>query len=349
MKRGFGSDNHAPVHPQILQFLTTANDGHQPSYGTDTWTLQAAEKFRLHFGQQAEIFFVFNGTACNVTALRTLVRPYQAILCSDVSHLQNDECGAPEFFLGSKLITVPTRNGKIQIEDLDKAFVRRGDQHHSQIQALSLTQPTELGTVYSTQEMHDLVAWAHSKKLYVHLDGARLSNAAFFLDKSFKEITTDLGIDIVSFGGTKNGLMMGEAVVILNPQLAKDFQYIRKQSGQLPSKSRYIAAQFLGYFQNDLWRSIAQHGCEMAQLLHEGVLSIPDVQVTQTPQSNAVFARIPQTWIKKLRQDYFFYVWDENNFECRWMISWDTQPEDIHGFVKKLKELSYEVPSRSLS
>jgi threonine aldolase len=349
MKRGFGSDNHAPVHPQVLQFLTHVNDGHQPSYGTDPWTAQAIEKFKIAFGSQAEVFFVFNGTACNVSALRALVRPYQAVFCTDVSHLQNDECGAPEFFAGCKLITVPAQNGKLRVEDLERAFIRRGDQHHSQIQALSLTQPTELGTVYSIQEMKDLIAWAQSKKLYVHIDGARLSNAAFFLKKSFQEITTDLGVDIVSFGGTKNGLMMGEAVVILNPHLAKDFQYIRKQSGQLPSKSRYIAAQFLAYFEQDLWEGIAAHGHDMAQLLYQQSLSIPGVEITQTPQSNAVFARIPQSWIKKLRQDYFFYVWDEATFECRWMTSWDTQPEDIYGFVKKLKELSNEIPSRSLS
>lgn len=340
MIRGFGSDNHAGVHPRILASLTEANQGHAPSYGTDEWTAKALLKFQEHFGSQAQVFFVFNGTAANVTALRALAKPYQSVFCSDVSHINVDECGAPEFLAGCKLIPLPSVDGKLTISELEKAFVRRGDQHYSQTQILSLTQPTEVGTVYSLEELKSLIRWAQERQLKVHIDGARLANAAAALQISFKELTTDLGVDVVSFGGTKNGLMMGEAVVFLNKELARDFKYIRKQSGQLPSKSRFIACQFLSYFQNDLWRDIANHSLQMAQELHSAVCKIPGVEVTQKPQSNAVFAKIPSAWVKPLREKYFFYVWNETIFECRWMTSWDTERSDIEGFSKALKELS---------
>lgn len=340
MNRGFGSDNHSGVHPQILASLASVNHEHAPSYGTDEWTERSIELFRSHFGAHAQIFYVFNGTAANVTALRALAKPYQSVFCSDVAHIQVDECGAPELIAGCKLLPIPSQNGKISVESLEKAFIRRGDQHYSQTQVLSLTQPTELGTVYSMDELRSLIMWAKENGLFVHIDGARLSNAAVYLNKTFKEITTDLGVDVVSFGGTKNGLMMGEAVIILNKELARDFKYIRKQSMQLPSKSRFIATQFQTYLQNDLWRSIANHSHSMALYLYNSVKEIPGVEVSNAPQSNAVFAKIPSSWVKKLREHYFFYVWDENTFECRWMTSWDTQKQDIDGFVQKLKELS---------
>ncbi|WP_374001784.1 low specificity L-threonine aldolase [Bdellovibrio bacteriovorus] len=340
MKRGFGSDNHAGIHPRILESLLTANTEHAPAYGTDEWTEAAVGEFKKQFGPDAQVFFVFNGTAANVTALRALAKPHQSVFCSDVAHIHVDECGAPEYMAGCKLLPLPSVNGKLQIETLEKAFIRRGDQHYSQTQVLSLTQPTELGTTYSVQELKDLIQWAKARKLYVHIDGARLSNAAFFLKKNFKEITTDLGVDIVSFGGTKNGLMMGEAVVILNKELAADFKYIRKQSAQLPSKTRFIACQFEAYFKNNLWQDIAGHSYEMALYLYESCKNIPGVRVREVPQSNAVFATIPSHWVKKLREHYFFYVWDETTFECRWMTSWDTQKQDIDGFVQLLKELS---------
>ena len=349
MKRGFGSDNHAAVHPDILESFKSVNEGHEPSYGTDMWTQKACDEFRKHFGSNAEIFFVFNGTAANVTALKALTKSFHSVLCTDVSHIQNDECGAPEFMTGCKLIPIVSQDGKMKLEDAAAALVRRGDQHHSQIQVLSLTQPTELGSVYSLAELKELIHWAKSQKLFVHIDGARLANAAAYLGVSFKELTTDLGVDIVSMGGTKNGLMMGEAVIILNPSLANDFKYIRKQSGQLPSKSRYIAGQFLAYLQNNLWKKIADHSHQMALKLYDDCQGIAGFQIRQKPQSNAVFVKMPQPWVKKLKADYFFYVWDEHTFECRLMTSWDTQVEDIEGFVKRAKELSGEIPSRSLS
>ncbi len=340
MTRGFGSDNHAGVHPRILESIATANVEHAPSYGTDRWTEEAIASFKKHFGPEAQVFFVFNGTAANVTALRVLAKPYQSVFCADVAHINVDECGAPEFLAGCKLIPLPSVNGKLTRAELDKAFIRRGDQHYSQTQVLSITQPTELGTTYSMEEMRELIQWAKEEKLYVHIDGARLANAAVYLGKSFKEFTTDLGVDVVSFGGTKNGLMMGEAVVILNKALAQDFKYIRKQTAQLPSKSRFIACQFQTYLKDDLWKQIASHSHQMALYLYERCLDIPGVKMREIPQSNAVFATIPSHWVKPLREYFFFYVWDENTFECRWMISWDTQKSDIDDFVEKIKELS---------
>ncbi|MFS4459746.1 threonine aldolase family protein [Bdellovibrio sp. HCB2-146] len=340
MKRGFGSDNHSGVHPRIMEALLAANVEHAPSYGTDEWTEKANQEFRRQFGPDAQVYFVFNGTAANVTALRAITRPYQSVFCADVAHINVDECGAPEQMAGCKLIPLPTVNGKLQLAELEKAFIRRGDQHYSQTQALSITQPTELGTTYSMDELRVLIAWAKSKKLWVHIDGSRLSNAAYYLGKSLREITADLGVDVVSYGGTKNGLMMGEAVVFFNKTLAEDFKYIRKQSSQLPSKSRFIAAQFLAYFQNDLWKDIAGNSIGMARLLYEEARHIPGVEIRCAPEGNAVFAKIPQAWVKALREHYFFYVWDENTFECRWMTSWDTTADDIHTFVKLLKELA---------
>jgi threonine aldolase len=340
MQRGFGSDNHAAIHPKILTSIASANHEHAPSYGTDEWTEKAVQEFKKIFGSEAQTFFVFNGTAANVTALKALTKSYQSVFCSDFAHINLDECGAPEQIIGCKLIPIPSVNGKISVAELEKAFVRRGDQHFSQAQTLSLTQPTELGTTYSLQELKDLTTWAKSKGLYVHIDGARIANAVTYLKTSFKEMVTDLGVDVVSFGGTKNGLMMGEAVVFLNSQLAKDFKYIRKQACQLPSKSRFIANQFWAYLDNNLWHEMASHSLRMADYLYESVKGFPQIQVREKPQSNAVFAKIPQAWVKPLREKYFFYVWDENTFECRWMTSWDTRPEDVEGFVHAIKELA---------
>jgi threonine aldolase len=338
--RGFGSDNHSGVHPVIFESLQAANTGHAPSYGTDEWSERAQKLFQKHFGAQSQSFFVFNGTAANVLSLRALLAPYQSVLCSDLSHIQVDECGAPEFFAGCKLKTLESVQGRISLASLKEALIRRGDQHFSQAKVVSLTQPTELGTCYSLQEVQEIVDWAHSEKLWVHIDGSRLSNAAFSLGVSFQQLTTDLGVDVVSFGGTKNGLMMGEAVVFLNPTLAENFKYIRKQSAQLPSKTRFIAAQFEAYFSNDLWKEIARHSCEMAELLFQGLREIPELEITAPRQSNAVFVKIPKTWFKILRERTFFYVWDEKTFECRLMTSWDTTADDIKEFVSLARSLS---------
>ncbi|MES3039111.1 MAG: low specificity L-threonine aldolase [Bdellovibrionota bacterium] len=334
----FGSDNHSGTHPAMLKALAECNDGFAPSYGTDFYSEKAQELFKEHFGKDTSVYFVFNGTAANVMALRLMCTNYQSVFCSDIAHMWVDEGGAPESE-GIKLIPLTQEHGRLTLEVLKKNLVRRGDQHYSQTVAVSLTQPTEMGTCYSPEEIKQICQWAKSQNLYVHLDGARLANACVYFGKNFKEMTRDLGVDVVSFGGTKNGLMFGEAVVILNPALTEGAKYIRKQMGQLPSKSRFIAAQFIKYLENDFWKEIAGHSISMAKLLHEEVKSIPKVQVTRPRESNAVFATVPQPWVKAIREKFFFYVWDEDTFECRWMATWNTTPEHIKSFANLLKEM----------
>lgn len=340
MARHFGSDNHAPVHPKILKAIESANLEHAPSYGTDSWSDQCEKIFQRHFGSEAKIYFVFNGTAANCLALRTFANGAGSILCSDISHIHVDECAAPEYLAHVKLLPLPHKGGKITLAQLQESLVRKGDQHFAQIRGVSITQPTEVGTVYSLNEIKEICDWAHQNQLLVHMDGARIANAVAYLQTSFKAMTTDLGVDIVSFGGTKNGFLFGEAVVVLNPGLNENMKYYRKQLGQLPSKSRFLAAQFSEYLGTDLWKNIAEQALQNAQILLETVSKIPGVRVTQKTQSNAVFACIPQKWVKPLREKYFFYVWDEKTFECRWMTSWDSEKMEILDFANSLKELS---------
>lgn len=337
--RGFGSDNHAGTYPEILKALSVANEDHQPSYGTDPLTEKCQKLFKDFFGSQSESFFVFNGTAANVLSLKALMKSHETCLAADISHLNVDECGAPEFFAG-KIIPVKSHNGKLTISELEKHMIRLGDQHFAQPKVLSLTQPTEVGTVYSLEELKSLCQWAKKNNLYIHIDGARFVNALHTLKCTMKEMTTDLGVDVISFGGTKNGLMFGEAVVILNPLFCKDFKYIRKQAAQLPSKTRFIAAQFMAFFENNTYQKIAAHSCEMAQYLNQRLSEKNyGVEITYPVESNAVFIKIPQPFIKKLKQHYFFYVWDEKTFECRLMTSWDTQKADIDGFINILQSI----------
>lgn len=339
-KRGFGSDNHSGVHPRILETLSSINEGHMPSYGTDEISTEAQGLFKQKFGAQAQAHFVFNGTAANVLAMRLMCDTFHSVLCADVSHLNVDECAAPEILGHCKLIPIPTTNGKITLEAAKRALIRKGDQHFAQVKVLSITQPTEYGTLYTVEEMKTLFAWAKEQGLMIHVDGARFSNAAVALNKNFKELTTDLGVDVVSFGGTKNGLMFGEAVVILNPDLKKRAPYLRKQLGQLPSKSRFVAAQFLAYLKTDLWKEIATQSLKMAHELRRRLEGLPHVQITQPTHSNVVFAKIPQAWVKDLRDQFFFYVWDEHTFECRFMTSWDTDISDVQNFAAALKKKS---------
>ena len=341
--KGFGSDNHSGVHPELLNSIIAHNEGHAPSYGTDESSVRAIAQFKKHFGPQTEVFLVFNGTASNTIALRFLTKRHESVICSENSHLHMDECGAPELFVG-KLITVKAHEGKMRLADLKVSLQRRGDQHYSQSRVVSITQPTELGTCYSLQEIKEICDWAHAEGMKVHIDGARLTNALVTLNCTFKEMTTDLGVDIVSFGGTKNGLMMGEAVLVLAPDLVAEakvqLKYIRKQMAQLPSKTRFIACQFERYLESDLFLDIAKHSCAMAQKLYESASQVRGVEVTAARQSNAVFAKIPKAWVKPLKEKYFFYVWDEHTFECRWMTSWDTTAAEIDGFVDQLRHLS---------
>ena len=339
--RGFGSDNHSGVHPRILKAIADANLGHAPSYGTDPISLRASEIIKDHFGPTAETFFVFNGTAANVLSLSNCLRPYQSVLASHQSHLINDECGALERAVGARTIAVQTGpDAKLTVEALKPHIIRRGDQHYSQVRAISITQPTELGTLYSPEEVRAISQFAKENNLLLHMDGARLVNAAASLGTSLRALTTDCGVDVLSLGGTKNGLLFGEAVVFLRPGLSEDFKYQRKQLMQLPSKTRFIAAQFVEFLGTDLWLENARHANAMALMLYEKLRKAsPSVEIAHQPQVNSVFAKFPRQWVSKLRETAFFYVWDELTFLCRLMTTWDTQPEDIERFAARVREL----------
>lgn len=338
-KRGFASDNNAGVHPEILKSIADVNLGHAIAYGDDPITAQAKEKFNEIFGTPVSVYFVFLGTAANVLGLKALTESFHAIICAKTAHINVDECSAPEKFTGCKLVTIPTSNGKITVEAIQRHLHGFGFEHHAQPKVISITQSTELGTVYTTEEIKALADLAHSHDMYLHVDGARIANAAVSLGKSFKEMITDTGVDVLSFGGTKNGLMFGEAIVFLKPGLDKNFKYIRKQGMQLASKMRYVSAQFLAYLTDDLWKRNASHANQMAKLLHKSLSGINGITITQEVQANGVFAIVPQQIIPTIQQQFFFYVWDEHLSEVRWMTSWDTQEEDIVRFTSCIKQM----------
>lgn len=335
--KGFGSDNHAPIHPNIIQSIIEANVGHAHSYGMDEWTQRLQQKIKLLFGPDTIGFLVFNGTAANILSLKTYTKTFHSVLCTDVSHINVDECGGPEIYGQFKLIPTTNLNGKIQIDQLSKCLVRKGDQHFSQPKGVSLTQPTELGTCYSIDELKKIIALAKQNNLFVHIDGARLANAAIHLKTSLKELTFDLNIDVLSLGGTKNGLMGAELVIFKNEAIADDFKFIRKQMAQLPSKTRFLAAQFLGYFENDLWLKLAQHCHTLAVYFKNKLTSETPYKCEYAVESNALFVKIPQSLVKHIRKHFFFYVWDESTFVCRLMISWDSTKDDVDSFINIMK------------
>jgi threonine aldolase len=337
--RGFASDNNAGVSRKVLEKIAEVNQGHVVGYGDDPYTMRAVEILKEQFGPETLPFLVFTGTAANVLSIAAVVQPYNSVLCAETSHLQEDECGAPERFTGCKLIPIATTNGKL-IPDLIKPHLKGfGFEHHSQPRIVSISQSTEMGTVYTLDEIRELADFVHEYKLLLHIDGARLSNAAISLGVTFKEMTTDLGVDILSFGGTKNGLMAAESVIFLNKRLADNFKYLRKQGMQLASKMRFVAAQFIAYFENDLWKRNAQNANEMAQLLYKQVKDIPQIRITQKVESNGIFAVLPKKVIPLIMKEYFFYMWNEELGEVRWMTSFDTTHQDIDAFVKTLKKV----------
>ena len=338
-KKGFASDNNSGIHPNILAAIEQANVAHVIAYGDDDLTRAAQQKFKEHFGDNAETFFVFNGTAANVLSLKAATEPYNTIICSELAHINADECCAPERFTGCKLSVCPTVDGKITIPEIKKFMRGIGSQHHAQPKVVSISQPTELGTVYSIDEIKNIAQFAHENNMLLHIDGARLANAAAALDVGFAEFTTNIGVDVVSFGGTKNGMMYGEAIVFLNNQLTENFMYTRKQAMQLTSKMRFVAAQFIAYLSNNQYLETATHSNKMAKLLEAKIKEIPQIRITQKVESNAVFAIVPQSICEDLRNEYFFYFWDENNLEARWMCSFDTTEDDICKFVQKIKTL----------
>ncbi|HYG02964.1 MAG TPA: low specificity L-threonine aldolase [Chryseosolibacter sp.] len=339
-KRTFASDNYAGVHPLIMEALMKANADHAASYGADVYTTRAVEKFKLLFGGNVSVFFVYNGTGANVLGLSSMLKSFQSIICSDLAHINVDESTAPEKFLGSKLITITTKDGKIYPDQIEARIQRVGDQHHPQARVISISQSTEYGTVYTVDELKAISKVAKKHGLLFHMDGSRVTNAAVSLGKSFKEFTSDCGVDVLSFGGTKNGMMFGEAVVFFNQPIANDFQYVRKQGMQLHSKMRFISAQFEALLTNDLWKENAQHANEMAAYFSRLLSEVPGVQITQKTDANAIFAQLPKHAISKLQEQYYFYIWNERTSEVRLMCGFDTRREDIDAFVTTLKKLS---------
>lgn len=338
-KRGFASDNNSGVHPAIFQALADANDGHTIAYGDDPYTQKAIQLFRDEFGPHVDVFFVFIGSAANVLGMKAATQPYHSIICAETAHINVDECGAPERFTGCKVLYCPTPDGKLTVDMVQKHMHGIGFEHHSQPHVISITQPTELGTLYTPDEIRILADYAHAHGMYLHMDGARIANAAVALNTSFRAFTTDVGVDILSFGGTKNGMMYGEAIVFFTPELKEGFKYTRKQGLQLASKMRYISAQFIAYLSNNQWRETALHANRMAKMLEAELIKIPQITITQKVEVNGIFAIVPPQIIPKLQNEYFFYMWDEHRSEVRWMTSWDTTEDDIVGFVKLLNQL----------
>jgi threonine aldolase len=335
--RGFASDNFAGAHPQVLERLVACNHGHAMAYGDDPLTAQARKAFSALFGQDVDARFVFNGTAANNTALMAFAKPYGAVVCSDMAHLINDESTAPERFLGMRLLDVPSREGKLIPEALEEVLGRGHGVHGAHPVALTITQPTELGTVYSLAELRTLVSMAKAHGLGVHVDGARIGCAVASLGIGLREMILESGVDAISFGGTKQGMIFGEAVVYLKPGLGDDFPYWQKHGMQLASKMRFVSAQFLGLLENDLWIENGRRANAVAQRLLEAVRGLPKVEVLYPVQANSVFARIPAHLVEPLQKETFFWPWDERQGLVRWMCAFDTQPEDITRFVSILE------------
>lgn len=336
MKKSLASDNYSGIHPNILEAIARANQGHVSSYGHDEYTHRAELLFKQHFGDHVEVFFVFLGTAANVLSISSALKPYEAVLCTELAHINTDECGAPEHFGGFKLLTVPTTDGKFDVEKARRYLLNVGFEHNVQPKLVSISQTTELGTVYSVEEIRQIADFAHRNGMYLHVDGARLSNAAAALGLPFRDFTTGLGVDVISFGGTKNGMMLGEAIIFNNTELAKGFKYLRKQSMQLASKMRFISAQFIAYLTGNHCIATAAHANQLAAYLEQQLAAFPQVTVTQPVDANAVFAVFPKAINETLLDESFFYFWDEAKNEARWMTSWDTTTEDIDRFVAVL-------------
>ena len=337
--RGFASDNFAGAHPDILAALAEANDGHVPAYGDDPYTAAAEQRLREHFGDDVSPFLVFNGSAANVLALLQTARPFEAVICPETAHMNVDECGAPERIAGVKLYTVKAPGGKLTpgLVDARLAGIRIGDEHAAQPHIVSISNATELGTVYTPGETRALADLAHARGMLLHVDGARLANAAACLDVPLRALATDAGADVLSFGGTKNGMLLGDAVVFLNPDLAADFEFVRKQSLQLASKMRFVAAQFDALLRDDLWLRNARHANAMAARLAHTVKEIPAVRITQQVEANGVFAILPRQATDRLLAEWPgelpFHIWNEETGEVRWMTAWDTTEDDVDRFA----------------
>lgn len=337
--RSFGSDNHSGIHPDILKAIEQANKDHQLAYGDDIYTVEACQLLKDTFGPTAEPYFVFNGTGANIVALRACAQSFNSVLCAKTAHIAVDECGAPEFMTGAALREIETPDGKLTPELIAPRLINWGFEHHSQPKVVYISQCTELGTLYTCEEIKAIADYIHPYGMYLHLDGARISNAAVALGKSFKEMTVDCGVDIMSFGGTKNGMLMCEAVIAFRPELAENLKYIRKQSAQLYSKMRYVSCQLLPYLRNGIWQQNAENANRMAQLLRQKIEDAGYHTFTQKTQANILLLKLPKEISDKLLEDNFFYIWDETENEVRLVTAWDTSEEDVENFARQLRNI----------
>jgi threonine aldolase len=340
LPKTFASDNYSGVHPEIMDALISCNEGHARSYGNDEYTIKAIQTFKKFFGDEIDVCFVFNGTGANVLGLSSMTDSYNAVLCANTSHVYVDESTAPEKFTGCRFIPLDTINGKMSVEEIEKKIKRIGDEHHPQVKVLSLAQTTEYGTVYDIDELKAISSCLKKHGLFLHMDGARIFNAAVALNCDLKEFTKDVGVDVLSFGGTKNGMMFGEAVVFLNNKFSESRKFRQKQSMQLSSKMRFIAAQFDALLNNNLWYRNASHANNMAKLLAKKLEMIPEVIITKPVQANVVFAILPKEFISKLQELAFFYVWDDKMNEVRLMCSFDTNEDEINNFIESFKDFN---------
>lgn len=338
-RRHLASDNWSGVHPEVIAAIAAVNSGHVPSYGHDAYTAAATEKLKEEFGESAHIFFVFSGTGANVLGLQTLALPFNTVICAETAHICTSECGAPEKHVGCKLSPVGTTDGKIDRDGIARHLHDFGNDHHVQPSAVSISQATEYGTVYTPDEVRLIAAFAHEHGLRLHMDGARLANAAASLGTSLRTISGDAGVDVLSFGGTKNGMIAGEAVIFFDAELARNFAYRRMQGMQLSSKMRFIAAQFDALLTDKLWLRSATHANRMAALLGRGLADMPACRVTQRVEANEVFAIIPREHIAALQNEYFFHVWDEKTSEARFVTSFDTTEEDVKEFLEAARRV----------
>jgi threonine aldolase len=334
---GFASDNHAGVHADVMAAIARANEGHAASYGADPWTTRALQRFREHFGAAAEVYAVFNGTAANVLCVESLTQPWEAVICARTAHLNTDECGAPERS-GRKILAADTPDGRLTPALVEPLLVHIGDEHAVQPRVLSITQSTEFGTVYTPEAIAALADWAHAHDMLLHVDGARLANAAAALGVPLRALTTDVGVDALSFGATKNGAMGAEAIVMLRAGAGAGLRFLRKQAMQLGSKLRFVSAQLEALLTDDLWRRNAEHANAMARRLADAVGDVPGVRITQPVEANAVFAVLDPAATARLQAQWPFYVWDERTGEVRWMTGWDTAAEDVDAFAAAVRE-----------
>jgi len=334
MARTFASDNNSGAHPAVLIAIAEANDGHFHAYGDDPWTARGIRAVRSHVGEHADVFFVFNGTGANVTSLSSLLGNGDCVVTPATAHVATDECGAPERFTGCKVVGVPTADGKLRPADVEPLLAAHGNMHHVQPRVISISQVTETGTVYTPDEVLALADLAHANGMFLHMDGARVANAAVALDLPIRSFTTDAGVDVLSFGGTKNGLLFGEAVCFLTPGLAEHYLYERKSGGQLASKMRYVGAQFAAAYGSSAWREMAGHANAMAARLAAGARTA-GVELMWEPQANEVFALLAPDAMERLRAVADFYDWEPRGDRVivRWVCSWDTTDEDVDRFI----------------